>query len=323
MTQAIKLLDAALAEVEGKDAPLEPQLRYERARSQFLLSSGTRPGVGPDSFPPAAAIVAAVDIAEPDGPSRSRLQQASTDLLDLTEAHPQIPAFRQLLARCLREQARDHLSGRDAADHEAERLAIETLDQLVNDYPQHLVYQFDLMETLAEFSVFNDSLDVVEDPIRQRLQRAIEIGESLVTLRPDVTLYATALVHAHYKLAMLELRTAERSGEEGLTQRWGAAARHFREAVSRQSELIRRFPAASGYAAWQALFRQQLAEVSLKIGDLEEAQYQVTAAIFLIEDLMQVSGHRLLDALADRAYATLDAIFWAEGTPRDLLPTRL
>ena len=214
------------------------------------------------------------------------------------------------------------LSSRDAKDHEAERLAIESLDQLVTDFPDRLEYQFDLMETLAEFSVFNDSLDVVEDPIRQRLQRAIEIGESLVTLRPDVTLYTSALVHAHYKLAVLERRTAERAGDERRPQRWAAAARHFREAVSRQSELIRRFPAATGYAAWQALFRQQLADVSLKMGDLEEAQYQVTAAIFLIEDLMQVSGNRLLDALADRAYATLDAIFWAEGTPRDVLPTR-
>ncbi|MEM8679200.1 MAG: serine/threonine-protein kinase [Planctomycetota bacterium] len=324
LSQAVAILDTALDELQDDGARdrLKAQLQYERARSLFLLASRIRPGVGPDSFPPSAAVVADTPRLERDALSRARLQEASEVLSSLAQRYPRVPAFRQLLARCLREQARDHLPGRDNTDQEAEQLAIVTLDQLVADDPQRLEYQFDLMETLAELSVFAGSLDAAGEPIRERLRRAIELGESLVSRRPDVTLYASALAHAHYKLAMFELNTAETSDPDERSEALGAAARHFREAVSRQSELIRRFPTATGYAAWQALFREQLAEVSLEMGDLEEAQYQVTAAIFLIEDLMRVSGSRLLDQLADQAYETLDAIFAAERTPPRLLPSR-
>jgi len=191
----------------------------------------------------------------------------------------------------------------------------------VKEYPHRLEYQFDLMETLAEISIFRESLRSLNaEEIRARLVRAIALGEALVTRRPDVTLYASSVVHAHFKLSTIQLRASATGSPDERAQRIAAADEHGRAAISRQAELIRRFPTALGFAAWQALFRQHMASLLLQQGDLDGAQYQAAAAIFLIEELMQVSAAPVLDQMADQVYQTLDRVFALEGTPPELRP---
>lgn len=309
------------AEVAGW--PLAAQARYERARSHYLLATRVRPGMGPESLPPMLVFGVGAEETSPSSPEmRQWLELAETDLRPLVRQFPDQPAVSQLLARCLRERAGDRLPTREREEQLAEQQAIAILQSLVEKFPDRLEFEFDLLETLAEINVFEGLQPKNLGTIRDRLRKAVALGEALVTKRPDVALYASSVIHVHFKLARVELQAAAEATAERRDQYVAAAAQHMRAAVNRQTELIRRFPTAVGFAAWQALFRQQLAALLVQQGDLDEAQYQATAAIFLIEELLQLSAEPVLGMIADAAYRTLNQVFIEEGTPPGLLPNR-
>ena len=104
----------------------------------------------------------------------------------------------------------DNLVQRTAAETTLENESLAILRELASEHPEHLDYQFDLMESLAEFSVFGNTLDAsVCEQAEQRLRQSVEIGATLVARRPDVTTYMLVSSHAHFKLATVLVCQAE------------------------------------------------------------------------------------------------------------------
>ena len=300
--------------------------QVEQARTHYLLGARVRPGMGPHSMPPLVALAGdqAVDeLAVPASDSQEvvSLEKAIQILNRLANQRELQPAHRQLLARCLRERVHDNLALRTNRDTALEARSLDILSELGQQHPENTDYQFDLVETLAEFSVFGNALDrSICAQARARLQRALEVGEALVAKRPDVASYALVVTHAHFKLAATlvhqarDLRGADRS--EIMT----AATEHFSTAIERLAELVVRFPEAEGFVVWQAYFHSRLADAYLELFRPREAQMQVASAIELLEAVADRSHEPIVGELTDHAYAQLNRVFSAMGAPPHLWP---
>jgi hypothetical protein len=297
--------------------------QFERARAFYLLASRIRPGMGPNSMPPDLSLNEEPTGPRPGNVSRRRLDTAIVLLQAITRAYPDRTAYRQLLARCLRELASDRLSQRSAADETADAQGMSILEELVQEFPENLDYQFDLVESLGEMSVFGDALgDDDLERARERIHRSVELGEALVTKRPDVALFASAAIHGTFKLSVIHQRLAEIAPGPERTQKLSAAEQLCRIAIERQAELIRRFPEALGFAAWQAEFQIRLANICLAQRRPADAQDAIVAAVRTLEHLQTRTDQPVILSMIDRAYVTLEEVLRIFGIPPELLPAR-
>lgn len=242
--KAIDLLDAKIKLAQQPDR----RVQLELARSYYFKAKRTRPGMGPNSYPPASFSALAMedpDVADDSrfalNPSRlSALQKAINILNQLTVAdgspehgedskepisdsederltdedlaeRATADAARLMLALCYREMTNDNLSQRTDWDDRHRQDAIGILESLVADRPTEAVFKFELMVTLAQMNVFES-----ERPSRETLEyayesvkRAIEIGDELRKSQSGVAIYQIEQIQSRFKLGRLAELLAE------------------------------------------------------------------------------------------------------------------
>ncbi len=282
--KAIDLLTSRIRTSNGDDDNLELEL----ARSYFLKAQRTRPGMGPNSFPPVtfsspetreSAVALPSHGLEIEKSRTESLQNAIELLKGLTaNRNPEDTgrsndesrdksedAARYLLALCYRELANDNLSELTDSGRYDQAQAIELLEGLVKQYPADPVVQFELMRTLAEINVFDSGeMDPATlDEAYAAVQQAIEIGLSLAQSEPDIAIYRAELIHCNFKLGriaelkskLIDAGTNSEERESLLLQQ----EQSYRRAMQRQNMLARTYPNSSAYRVWEAMFTLSLA----------------------------------------------------------------
>lgn len=269
----------ALGRSDGETDALKT---LELARSHYYLGLQVRPGTDPTSLPPisfsADPSVQNVDSSSPDF---EQLDNAIKILNSIESESSQANAAKQhLLALCFREYASDRWGERTELDSQSELRSIELLENLAAEYPQETVYRFDLMQVLAEINVFEPDLKLPTlEKARQALQRAIQMGEQLVEVRPDIAAFRIALVHAYFKQATISNRMSKLVASKKKTILRNDAEKFYRLALQGQQYVARRFPDRPGYQVWLARFSLSLANCSNLSGNTESRKILIGQAI--------------------------------------------
>ncbi len=298
--------------------PKDRNVLYELARTHYLLGRSVRPGQSPSQMPMDVFVEGPGGKRPPErrGPRESAewddpLAQkgagerrpnsptsprrgppryvdntpehlyAAIKLLRsiVTDATSGPPAFRQLLAACYRELAHDHLLHRTSADIAAERNAIELLEGLTQQSPRNTDYRYDLMETLAQFDVFNASPENEQfDVALKNLTTAQEHAEQLMQDRPDVAEYTLAVIHVYFKLGTMQQRRAETDLGRERDKALSEALRSFRRAVNLERSLMVRHPDQPAYRAWLVKFLVSESGVLHQQREAEKAKKLLTEA---------------------------------------------
>ena len=328
---ALELLDDIGVSAKGfarsiSEGPISEDAKFELARTYYLLGRRIRPGMGPESMPPESAFAPddasdSLAVSDPESDQVQALEEA-VRLLERSANQPNASArLRQLLARCLREYVPDSLTQRSDRDRRIEARAVQLFETLMQQHPNDADYQHDLVETLAEFTVFGNSLNErVFDDAQARLQRAVALGDALVNKRPDVAAHLLVVAHAHFKLARVLTRQSRASRGPENRELLTAASDHLTSAIDLLSELTYRFPQANGFAVWMAYFYTEAADIALQLFQPEEAQDLSSYAIEIIESLPEeIRGLPTVLELTNLAYDRLFNVFRWMGTPEDIL----
>jgi tetratricopeptide (TPR) repeat protein len=248
---------AALALLEAGSAELtaSPELRFELARTCYLLGTQERPlpGTGQRKAP---------------GPARPPTEQGdflakSVALLQPVAGSPSgNPEAQHLLALCYLEGA--PVEGghgpafKAGADH-----AIEILEGLVKAFPKITDYAYDLSEAYARIHIPQPPIPREEqEQIEDRLAKSVALLRKLTAEHPDVPDFPAAQARACDKLGSFHRHIED----------WEKAELDFREAIALQAPLVKQFPDAPSYWLWMATFRIALADVILHRNQPEEAR---------------------------------------------------
>ncbi|MCG3126188.1 MAG: Serine/threonine-protein kinase PknD [Phycisphaerae bacterium] len=231
--------------------------------------------------------------AEAIGLRRRHLEEATAILNRLCAASPAPPAYRHLLARCLRGMppARP-AAARDDETPPRDR-AVQLLEQLVAEFPGVAEYRVDLSETYA-----------MQSASREQLQRAVEMMDALHRERPDEPEYAATLARVLFMVA----RSYEREN------RHQDASDAILRAATLQDALARRFPDVGAYTQTAISFDLAAARV------LEQEEQLALASEFLERVVSRLDGLSPEDAQAPfvramrvRCYRQLVTVYTAIG----------
>ena len=300
--------------------------------------------MGPTSLPPASAILDLDDGfgSEPDEDGAVPLDSApatgvdhdskqireseritSLDraillLRDMTENSNANAKYRRLLARCLIERVGDNLASRDEGDTEIEFQGIAIQKSLAKAFPNNTDYQLDLVESLAEFSVFSTALDVeIADAAEKRLRRALKRGQLLVAKRPDMALYSLIVAHAHFKLAAVYEFQAQFLNPSDRHQKLDAAEDEIVQAIDLMYDIHMKFPDAVGFAAWLAYFESRCGWIQNQLRRFDDAHRTFAIAIERLESMPTIGSTQ---KMLDFCYRQLNRTYREIGTPDHLLP---
>lgn len=268
--------------------------------------------MGPHSLPPHFVLeppnAVDEDAIQPEDSAAIRSLDIAIQILEQEAGIRRLqPTQQQLLARCLRERVHDNLVQRTNVDAAREDRALELLNSLVATYPENADYKFDVVETLGEFSVFANTLDLsVCEAAGRRLRDAIALGGSLVVQRPDVASYALVVTHAHFKLGMVLARQA--NGLSGATadQKRLAAVGSITKALDGISGLIARFPEATGFAVWKAFFLAKKGELLGQQSRYAESEAELVESLELLDALREDINAPIVDQLTIWAQTMLE-----------------
>jgi tetratricopeptide (TPR) repeat protein len=227
----------------------------------------------PDSFPPFSD--------DFQGDQQANLKKAISLLERLVAEHPDVPAYRHLLARCYRETPMQGFGRRTDSTRENTNKAVKILQKLVEEYPDVPDYRYDLSETYAmqeDRGPF--SAEATDSTARKRsretLEKALAISEELVAEHPNIPDYAVSQVFIRLRLANV-LQESDRSGAES----------NLRKALDLQSALVRHYPKTHSYKFGMALIYESLAVLLEKRGVLSEARCMLQASIDALRELSQ------------------------------------
>jgi len=291
---AFRLLEPAVEASSASD-----QTRYELARTCYYLGRrgfpGTRPGPpGPmrgEGRGPRSGRGAAKGFHPGFGRSGPRmygpgsghrgdtqyLVRAIELLTELDERHPTVPDYRHLMALCLRESSTglhsEQLTG-----------AIEMLEEICHDFPNHVDYRFDLCETYARveprwpFPAAEDS-SIAED----RLGKALEIADELAKKYPNEPAYMASQARINLQLAGSLLHKARLEGDQGKEALVADAEKHNRAALAIQSSLAQGYPDVTSYVIGLAIVKYSMARLLADRSEFEEARSLLESSIADLE----------------------------------------
>jgi serine/threonine protein kinase len=210
---------------------------------------------------------------------QTSLKKAIALLQLLAEEHPDVPAYRHLLARCYREAGIQPLGRRTDSARETTDKALKILQKLVDEHPDVPDYRYDLIETYAvEYAQGPFSSPATDSAANKRsremLSKALAISEELVAEHPNIPDYAVSQVFIRLRLASI-LQDSDRSQAES----------HLRKALDLQSALVRRYPKTTSYKFGKALIYESLAGVLEKSGSLSKARTMLQASIDALTEL--------------------------------------
>ena len=194
----------------------------------------------------------------------------------LVAAHPAVPDYRHLLARCYREIPPLRFARGSKLATDAANKAATILQKLVEEYPDVPDYRYDLSETYAILAFSPDAMDqTAKRRSQEMLEKALAISEELVAEHPNIPDYAVSQVHMRLGLTDL-LREGDQSRAEA----------SLRKALDLQSTLVRRFPRNSSYKFWMAIIHESLAGFLLERGQLAETRSALQDSIALLKEAM-------------------------------------
>jgi tetratricopeptide (TPR) repeat protein len=266
-----------------------PECRYELARSYYTAGQwdflvgpigfgfGPPPRpMGPGGFgggPPKIEFFQGPKRPFGGDPREPHPIHRAVGLLEkLVEEHPSVPEYKHLLACCYRDAP--PMWGQPSTQWTPDRSA-ELLRQLVAEHPKVPDYRFDLCETLRRLPPPRQFGSPPDPKNRERLQEAVDLSADLVALYPNVPQYAAA--NAQY---------LDRLGIELYAARdLAAAEKTHRQALTRQTGLVKQYPEAASYAFWLSLMERSLARVLADQGELKEARSRLTSATERLETL--------------------------------------
>ena len=264
-----------------------PTVQYELARTHYLLGRAGVDGGGPGprpilgrKRPPGKPARPGPGAHKPGRPTRlpdGHFQAAVRLLEELVSEHPNVSAYRHLLARCYRDLPRKSSEGQASAGNRGKALAI--LQQLADEFPSVPDYSYDLLMAYAAVDFQAASLTKSNYHAAEKdLRCAALIAESLVAGHPSVPEYESAQVLIQYTLAEILRRT----------QRRDAAATALREALQLQSSLADRYPQARSYQTHMAIIQESLAKLLGNQGQLQESRTLLQSSIDVLERLLGI-----------------------------------
>jgi serine/threonine protein kinase len=297
---ALKILTAASAGAEPS-----PAVSYEMARTCLYLGKLARetappPGGGKDKGkdkgkgkggpgPKGDAGAAARAEAE------QYLGKAVESLKRLVKDQPGAPAYRHLLALCLREKSALAPGPGPAGSDRKE--AIDLLQGLAKQHPHVPEYRLDLCEILAQLDVRGPPrppagpMPVAPVPEDDYLE-ALRLAKELVAEHPNVPAYQLSRAQIHDRLAWVQRQNHDLP----------AAEKNLRQAVQVQNTLAQRFPDSTFHQLQKARFQDNLADVLLEQKKWEDGRQVLEASIkHLTKVVGKDEGLRWLNhVLADR-----------------------
>ena len=162
---------------------------------------------------------------------------------------------------------------------------------LAKAFPNNTDYQLDLVESLAEFSVFSTALDVeIADAAEKRLRRALKRGQLLVAKRPDMALYSLIVAHAHFKLAAVYEFQAQFLNPSDRHQKLDAAEDEIVQAIDLMYDIHMKFPDAVGFAAWLAYFESRCGRIQNQLRRFDDAHRTFAIAIERLESMPTIGS---------------------------------
>lgn len=278
--------------------PDQPALRFELARSYFLMSHKVRPGqVKLHSVPHQAPRFPAT---EDESEANQALSQKAIDILEpLVNSDHAKPEYRYLLALCLQEQISNQYP-QSQADTEKQARVLQILENLVREYPHVADYRQAVVKTYERIELRNATPRDIEETIAKRLQNAIQHASRLVSDYPTIPEYKISLIHAHNKLAhAMDILTDGSPDSNKVRLRHDTGERSLRTAIRLQRELANQFPEVPEHQTWLARFEIMLANILERKGSEAEA-------IPLMEDAIKIleTGQKTQSESAD-IYETL------------------
>lgn len=260
--------------------PDQPALRFELARSYFLMSHKLRPGQVKQyvNRHQAPRFPATEDEARAD----QALAQKAIDILEpLVKADDSKPEFRYLLALCLQEQISNQYP-QSQTDTEKQARVLQILENLVREYPHVADYRQAVVKSYERIEFRHTTPQEIEETVTKRLQKAIQHASRLVSDYPTIPEYKISLIHAHNKLAnALNILTRGNTTANEVRHRHDTAELSLRTALRLQRELANQFPEAPEHQQWLAKFELELARILVRKGSSPEA-------ISLLEDSVKI-----------------------------------
>ena len=183
------------------------------------------------------------------------LNTAITLLRELFNEDPNNVRYALALARSLRQAEPRRSSHGEESLTRKPREAVTLLEQLHARYQDNDTIMFELSDALADRSPFEQNDGELGESIKD-LTRAAENFTELCDRNPNVPKYVNAMVHTHFKLAMIREREAQRAPQGRRRELERMASDSFQRAADGYAPLLESHPDAPGYRAWYALFLQ-------------------------------------------------------------------
>lgn len=162
----------------------------------------------------------------------------------------------------------------------SENLSMDHIPQNSEDDPKETVYRFELMQVLAEINVFEPDMQLrTLEKAHGALIKAIQIGEQLVEVRPDIASFRVALIHAYFKQATIADRMSKLVADDQTKLFRDESEKFYRQALLGQEFLARRYPGRPGYRVWLARFTLSLANCANLSGQIETRKILIGKAI--------------------------------------------
>ena len=317
--EALAILQAASGPAQ---APAE--VRYELARTYYLLGTrerpdpGSRPG-GPPAHhrgPPPELLW--LGPPAPDGPPGAKppkgddvrgayLAKAVDLLTDLVKQHPSDATYRHLLALCYRDRE-PHMVGQGPGAGKRDRdRAVEILEHLVRDFPHVPDYRYDLCEAYARFDMHRPPPPgETYASIAKDLRKALRLSDQLVARHPYILRYVVGQVHLHHRLGIV-LERMHRPEE---------AEQAHRKAVAIYSALGKELTQQRTYRVWLAAFRNGLVDVLIRRGADAEARPLLEDTIKMLSAVPADNPEMwFVHAQLDRTYRMLAHVLHRTGQP--------
>lgn len=287
-----------------------PKLRYEVARTYYLMSRKGAFGTGPPPPPPPPPsegphprppdlIPSGPFPPGPgtqwherppndsatgprfDPPAEQEDMQRAIDLLEkLVEEYPSIPEYRHLLAQCYRDMHPASFIFSRKAALDANNRAIEILESLVHDFPDVSDFRYALSQTYADSpppdwgSFLSGDFAALAE---RRFRKALKISEELVAEHPNIPEFAASQAEILLKLAQVLRRPGQLEDTETL----------LRRALDLQSSLARRFPDVLGYRMQTTKYEFTLARLLRQGGQLNAARSLLQSSVATLEDVIE------------------------------------
>ena len=245
------------------------------------------------------------------------LQIAISILRELIEEDPENLSYALSLARSLRQQEHDVKFRPRQGDGLSSRESVVLLRDLKQKHPQNQSVLFELSEALADHQLFSAGDPTYVDSITQ-LTEAAETFTLLCEVHPNVPKYINAMVHTHFKLAMLMERESQEASPQEKRELKSQATDALRRAVDGYAVQVQMHPDALGYRAWYALFLYKDGKNSLASGFYDQAIASLQKSV---EEWNQVIESNPDDRISWRAlpdvYRSLGQAFEAIGKQKE------